>query len=155
MFASPSFFAAVRKFKVIFQDETPVRGTLFAQLDFRALLSTAWIARKPSSLQAHLLQSCEALVGQHWDFPRPTQPELVDVSPSGDEALWRRAVKAQNRYRHQQHQHFHAAFGVFLDARLSDASPILQSCLGRADLNGFWGGFLDFCRARGRAVYPS
>ena len=50
MFASPSLFAAVRNFRVIFQDETPLHGTLFVQLNFHALPSTAWIARKPSSL---------------------------------------------------------------------------------------------------------
>ena len=37
MLASPSLFAAVRNFNVIFQDEIPVHGTLFVQLNFHAL----------------------------------------------------------------------------------------------------------------------
>ena len=86
MFASPSLFAAVRHFRVIFQDETPVHGTIFVQLNFHALPSTAWIARKPSSLQAHLRQACESLLGQAWEIPRPHRLEQSDEESRCDEA---------------------------------------------------------------------
>ena len=118
-----------------------MRGTIFAQLDFRALPSTTWIARKPASLHAHLQQTCEGLMGLPWEFPRPTQTEQGDEQPKGEDALGRQAVKAQNRYRQQQRLHFHAAFEAYLDACLSDASHTLQYCLDTSDLNGFWGAF--------------
>ena len=105
MFASPSLFAAVRNFRVIFQDETPVHGTIFVQLNFHALPSAAWIARKPSSLQAHLRQACESLLGQAWEIPRPNHLSQCDEESRGDEAAWRQAIKAQSRYRQQQHLH--------------------------------------------------
>ena len=89
MFASPSLFSAVRNFKVIFQDETLVHGTIFVQLNFHALPSTSWIARKPSSLQLHLRQAFESLPGQAWEIPRPKQLERCEEDSRSDEAAWR------------------------------------------------------------------
>ena len=121
MFASLLLFAAVRNFKVIFQDETPVRGTLFVQLNFHALPSTAWIARKPASLQAHLHQACEKLLGPVWESPCPRQPPPCDDESKGEEAARRQATKAQNCYRQQHHAHFQDAFEIVLDASLRRA----------------------------------
>ena len=138
MFASPSLFAAVPKNEVIFQDETPVHGTLFVQLNFHALPSTTWVARKPTSLRAHLHHTCEQLLGPVWERPCPHQRASCDDDFRGEDAARKQANKAQNSYRQQQHALFQGAFETFLDASLSKASNGLQASLDAFDLNNFW-----------------
>ena len=100
--------------------------------------STAWIARKPSSLQAHLHQTCENLLGPPWESPCPSQPPPCDDDFKLEEAARRQAIEAQSRYRQQHHSHYQNAFESYLDACLSRACCSLQSGLDASDLNSFW-----------------
>ena len=115
-----------------------MHGTLFVQLNFHALPSTTWVARKPTSLRAHLHHTCEQLLGPVWERPCPHQRASCDDDFRGEDAARKQANKAQNSYRQQQHALFQDAFETFLDASLSKASNGLQASLDAFDLNNSW-----------------